>query len=105
MGTEKRERKRVEDTRRNPEANTLAVVVFLERVCGCGGGGSNLLAAGLQASLGGGAKTQKGRLAQNALERDDLAVNSNVGEVLVESSNMCLGVAGRLVEGRNKTGA
>lgn len=44
MGTEKRDRKRVEVARRKPEANTLAVVVFLvgglrcERVsvAGCG---------------------------------------------------------------------
>lgn len=36
MGTEKRDRKRVEVARRKPEANTLAVVMFFVRVCGVG---------------------------------------------------------------------
>jgi hypothetical protein len=37
MGTEKKERKRVEVERRIAEANTLAVVSWVQRVCDSGG--------------------------------------------------------------------
>lgn len=56
MGTEKRDRNRVELARRKAEANTLAVGVVLMRARGSGSVGVAIAERGLASKVGGGAK-------------------------------------------------